>query len=82
MLDHFRSLSHEANMLETNNHTLESRAMETKTQLSMAMDQITDLENKVEQQEIMNRDYEKQVTGHTYICTEGIFIIGKKKYSI
>lgn len=61
MLDQFRSLSHEATLLENNNHSLESKATEAKCQLSEANDRIHDLDNRVEQLHILNRDYETQV---------------------
>lgn len=62
MLDHFRSLSQEATVLETNNHSLETEAAESKVQLSVALDHVADLERKIESQETMIRGYEQQVS--------------------
>lgn len=61
MLDQFRSLSHEATLLENSNHSLESKATEAKCQLSEATDRIHDLDHRVEQLHVLNRDYESQV---------------------
>lgn len=61
MLDHYRSLSQEATVLESNNHSLENEASETKVQLSVALDHVADLERKIESQETMIDGYERQV---------------------
>ncbi|KAK9721231.1 LAIKA domain [Popillia japonica] len=65
MLDHFRSLSQEATVLETNNHSLETEAAESKVQLSVALDHVADLERKIESQETMIRGYEQQLSDLT-----------------
>ncbi|KAI4463577.1 centrosomal protein 2 [Holotrichia oblita] len=65
MLDHFRSLSQEATVLETNNHSLETEAAETKVQLSVALDHVADLERKIESQETMIKGYEQQLSDLT-----------------
>lgn len=61
LLDQFRNLSHEAIVLENNNHTLENEATQSKVQLSVALEHAMDLERKLEAQETMVRGYEKQV---------------------
>ncbi|KRT79397.1 hypothetical protein AMK59_8205, partial [Oryctes borbonicus] len=65
MLDHFRSLSQEATVLENSNHSLETEAAETKVQLSLALDHVNDLERKIESQETMIRGYETQISDLT-----------------
>ncbi|CAG9764416.1 unnamed protein product [Ceutorhynchus assimilis] len=61
LLDQFKSLSQEANVLESNNHTLESEANQCKVQLSVALDHSTEMERRVEHQENTIRSYEKQI---------------------
>lgn len=61
ILDQFKCLSQEANILESNNHTLESEATQSRVQLSVALDHASDLESKLENQEMMIRSYERQV---------------------
>lgn len=61
MLEQFRSLSHEATVLETNNNCLETQLIETKSELSKALCGIEDLKNKLEIKETMIQDYECQV---------------------
>ncbi|RZB89882.1 CALCOCO1 domain containing protein, partial [Asbolus verrucosus] len=65
LLDQFRSLSHEANVLETNNHTLENEATQSKVQLSVALDHASDLERKLENKETIILSYEKQIADLT-----------------
>ncbi|KAL1505790.1 hypothetical protein ABEB36_005270 [Hypothenemus hampei] len=65
LLDQFRSLSQEANILETNNHTLETEATQSKIQLSVALDHTSELERKIENQESIIKSYEKQITDLT-----------------
>lgn len=65
ILDQFKSLSEEANILENNNHTLENEASQTKVQLSVALDHASDLERKLENQESIIHSYEKQVSQNT-----------------
>lgn len=62
ILDQFKSLSQENNVLESNNHTLESEANQSRVQLSVALDHASDLERKVENQEAIIRSYEKQIS--------------------
>lgn len=61
MLDQFRTLSQEANVLENSNHTLETEANQTKVQLSLALDHAADLEKKMQNQETIIRSYERQI---------------------
>ncbi|XP_063915834.1 centrosomal protein of 135 kDa isoform X2 [Zophobas morio] len=61
LLDQFRSLSHEANILETNNHTLETEATQSRVQLSVALDHAADLERKLENKDSIIHSYEKQI---------------------
>ncbi|XP_017768019.1 PREDICTED: centrosomal protein of 135 kDa-like isoform X2 [Nicrophorus vespilloides] len=61
MLDQFRNLSHEATMLETNNHSLETQATESKLQLSVALDHASDLETHIQDQTEMIKSYERQI---------------------
>lgn len=61
MLDQYRNLTQEATTLESNNHSLETEAAQTKVQLSVTLDHVNDLERKIESQETMMRGYEKQV---------------------
>lgn len=61
LLDQFRSLSQEASMLENNNHTLETEAAQSKVQLSVTLDHVADLETKLNTQDNILADYEKQV---------------------
>ncbi|XP_057672202.1 centrosomal protein of 135 kDa isoform X2 [Diorhabda carinulata] len=62
ILDQFKSLSQENNVLETTNHTLESEATQSRVQLSVALDHASDLERKVENQEALIKSYEKQIS--------------------
>lgn len=64
-MDQFRSLSHEANILETNNHTLENEATQSRVQLSVALDHAADLERKLENKESIILSYEKQIADLT-----------------
>ncbi|XP_066149970.1 centrosomal protein of 135 kDa isoform X2 [Euwallacea fornicatus] len=61
LLDQFKSLSQEANELESNNHTLETEATQSKIQLSVALDHTSDLERKIQHQESVIKSYEKQI---------------------
>lgn len=61
LLDQFRSLSQEANILENNNHTLENEATQSRVQLSVALDHTSDLERKLENKDSIIRSYEKQI---------------------
>lgn len=61
MLEHFRGLTVEATMLETNNHSLESEAQETKHQLSMANERIQDLEQQLDIRDNLVQSYESQI---------------------
>ncbi|XP_072382397.1 uncharacterized protein Cep135 isoform X1 [Diabrotica undecimpunctata] len=62
ILDQFKSLSQENNILESTNHTLENEASQSRVQLSVALDHATDLERHVENQEAIIKSYEKQIT--------------------
>lgn len=68
MLDQFRSLSQEANLLENSNHTLESEANQTKLQLSAALGHASDLEHRLDCQESVIKSYEKQVRSLSILC--------------
>lgn len=61
MLDQFKSLSQEAGILESNNHTLETEANHSKIQLCVALDHTTELEQQIQHQEAVIKSYEKQV---------------------
>ncbi|XP_044253848.1 centrosomal protein of 135 kDa isoform X2 [Tribolium madens] len=65
LLDQFRSLSHEANILETNNHTLETEATQSRVQLSVALDHAADLERKLDNKDSIIQSYEKQIADLT-----------------
>lgn len=60
-MDQFKSLSEEANLLETNNHTLESEANQSRVQLTVALDHASELEKRIQNQESIIKSYEKQV---------------------
>ncbi|KAK4886077.1 hypothetical protein RN001_002348 [Aquatica leii] len=62
LLDQFKSLSEEASALESNNHTLEHEATQSKVQLSVTLDHVTDLETKLSNQRTLISDYETQIT--------------------
>ncbi|XP_058806047.1 GRIP and coiled-coil domain-containing protein 2-like [Phymastichus coffea] len=62
MLEHFRSLSLEATMLENNNHSLETEAAEARASLSSARDLIADLERQLADKDCLVRGYEAQIT--------------------
>lgn len=61
MLNHFRSLSLEATVLESNNHSLESEAAEAKGALQTARHQIADLERQLTDRDCLIKGYETQV---------------------
>lgn len=61
MLDHFRSLSVEASALESNNHSLETEVQDTRMQLCVAKDRITDLEHLLETKDTLVNSCERQV---------------------
>lgn len=65
MLDQFRNLSQEANVLENNNHSLESEATQSRFQLSVALDHAGELEQIIAQQKIVIQNYEKQIADLT-----------------
>ncbi|RZF33760.1 hypothetical protein LSTR_LSTR008019 [Laodelphax striatellus] len=62
MLDHFKSLSQEANALESSNHTLESEAKSSKSLLRAAQQEVTDLRNQIEDKDALVSGYEKQIS--------------------
>ncbi|XP_066590884.1 centrosomal protein of 135 kDa isoform X2 [Prorops nasuta] len=62
MLNHFRSLSLEASVLENNNHSLESEAAEARGALESARDKLLDLERQLADKESLTREYETQIT--------------------
>lgn len=61
MLNHFRSLSLEATVLENSNHSLESEAAEAKGALQNARHQIADLERLLTDRDCLIKGYETQV---------------------
>ncbi|XP_026666533.1 centrosomal protein of 135 kDa [Ceratina calcarata] len=61
MLNHFRSLSLEATVLENNNHSLESEAAEARGALQSARDRLLDLERQLVDKDCLIRGYETQV---------------------
>lgn len=61
MLNHFRSLSLEATVLENNNHSLESEAAEARGALQTARHQILDLERQLADRDCLIKGYETQV---------------------
>ena len=62
MLDHFRSLSLEATMLESDNHSLESKAAEAQGALQSARERSLDLERQLADRDCLIRGYETQIT--------------------
>ncbi|XP_074038478.1 centrosomal protein 135kDa isoform X2 [Leptinotarsa decemlineata] len=62
ILDQFKCLSEEANILESSNHTLENEATQSKVQLSVALDHASDLERKLENQDSIIKSYERQIS--------------------
>lgn len=62
MLNHFRSLSLEATVLENNNHSLESEAAEARGALQTARHQILDLERQLADRDCLIKGYETQVS--------------------
>lgn len=65
MLNHFRSLSLEASVLENNNHSLETEAAEARCALQSAQDQIADLERRLSDKDCLVHGYESQVRFHS-----------------
>lgn len=61
MLNHFRSLSLEATVLENNNHSLESEAAEARGALQSARDRLLDFERQLADKDSLIRSYETQV---------------------
>ncbi|XP_008547784.1 centrosomal protein of 135 kDa isoform X2 [Microplitis demolitor] len=62
MLNHFRSLSLEATVLENNNHSLESEAAEARGALQSARDRLIDLERQLADKDCLIHGYEAQIT--------------------
>ncbi|XP_076646468.1 uncharacterized protein LOC143355509 isoform X2 [Halictus rubicundus] len=62
MLNHFRSLSLEATVLENNNHSLESEAAEARGALQTARDRMMDLERQLADKESLISGYETQIS--------------------
>ncbi|XP_026666528.1 centrosomal protein of 135 kDa-like isoform X2 [Ceratina calcarata] len=62
MLNHFRSLSLEATVLENNNHSLESEAAEARGALQSARDRLLDLERQLVDKDCLIRGYETQIS--------------------
>lgn len=62
MLNHFRSLSLEATVLETNNHSLESEAAEARGALQTARHQMLDMERQLTDRDCLIKGYESQVS--------------------
>ncbi|EGI66649.1 Centrosomal protein of 135 kDa [Acromyrmex echinatior] len=65
MLNHFRSLSLEATVLENNNHSLESEAAEVRGALQTARHQILDLERQLADKDCLIKGYESQISSLT-----------------
>ncbi|XP_029664442.1 centrosomal protein of 135 kDa-like isoform X1 [Formica exsecta] len=65
MLNHFRSLSLEATVLENSNHSLESEAAEAKGALQNARHQIADLERLLTDRDCLIKGYETQISNLT-----------------
>ncbi|XP_030747273.1 centrosomal protein of 135 kDa-like isoform X2 [Sitophilus oryzae] len=65
LLDQFKSLSQEHDILENNNHTLETEATQSRIQLSVALDHTSELERRIQNQESVIKSYEKQITDLT-----------------
>ncbi|XP_036150015.1 centrosomal protein of 135 kDa isoform X2 [Monomorium pharaonis] len=65
MLNHFRSLSLEATVLENNNHSLESEAAEARGALQTANHQILDLERQLADRDCLIKGYETQISNLT-----------------
>ncbi|KAL6426094.1 hypothetical protein ACFW04_008989 [Cataglyphis niger] len=65
MLNHFRSLSLEATVLENSNHSLESEAAEAKGALENAKHQIADLERLLADRDSLIKGYETQISNLT-----------------
>lgn len=68
MLNHFRSLSLEATVLENNNHSLESEAAEVRGALQTARHQILDLERQLADRDSLIKGYETQVIPLVLFC--------------
>ncbi|XP_076748654.1 uncharacterized protein LOC143422118 isoform X1 [Xylocopa sonorina] len=62
MLNHFKSLSLEATVLENNNHSLESEAAEARGALQSARDRLLDLERQLADKDCLIRGYETQIS--------------------
>lgn len=81
MLNHFRSLSLEATVLENNNHSLESEAAEARGALKSARDRLLDLERQLADKDSLIRGYETQVNNFFHnndIYFDNIFLIQKR----
>ncbi|XP_011329038.2 centrosomal protein of 135 kDa isoform X2 [Ooceraea biroi] len=65
MLNHFRSLSLEATVLENNNHSLESEAAEARGALQNAKHQVLDLERQLADRDCLVKGYETQISNLT-----------------
>ncbi|XP_072746619.1 centrosomal protein of 135 kDa [Anoplolepis gracilipes] len=65
MLNHFRSLSLEATVLENSNHSLESEAAEAKGALQTVRHQIADLERQLTDRDCLIKGYETQISNLT-----------------
>ncbi|XP_043473672.1 centrosomal protein of 135 kDa isoform X2 [Leptopilina heterotoma] len=65
MLNHFRSLSLEATVLENSNHSLESEAAEARGALQSARDRLLDLDHQVADKENLIKGCEAQIINLT-----------------
>lgn len=65
MLNHFRSLSLEATVLENSNHSLESEAAEARGALQSARDRLLDLDHQVSDKENLIKGCEAQIINLT-----------------
>lgn len=67
MLEQFRSLTLEATVLESNNHSLESEAKSTKSCLRETQEKVQILEGKLLEKDSLIHGYETQVYSYIYI---------------
>lgn len=66
MLDHFASLSHEATVLESNNHSLENEAATKNVQLQAVSEKVEDLERRLKSRESIIEMQEEKISSLMY----------------
>lgn len=66
MLDHFASLSHEATVLESNNHSLETEAATKHIQLQAVEEKVVDLERRLKSRESIIEMQEEKIASLMY----------------